>query len=138
MLSGVDDPYKVSSHSILQVYLGTTKHKLLSNKAASKGRARSVAVLVHRQCPDLYTYKYKLTSILTGNKRDQSSDLRRDNVVINFLKIHLIRTDRGMVYSSIPGDVLACARRQNARGAAFGPGRRRPARKEQTVPSSAF
>ena len=93
MLSGVGDPYKVSSHSTLQVYLGTTKHKLLSNKAASKGRARRVAILVHRQCPYLYTYKYKLTN----NKRDQSSDLRRDNVVINFLKIHLIRTDRGMV-----------------------------------------
>lgn len=63
MLSGVGDPYKVSSHSSLQVYLGTMKHKLLSNKSAFKERARSLAVLVHRQCPYLYTYRQQKGSI---------------------------------------------------------------------------
>lgn len=63
MLSGVRDPYKVRSHSALQVYLGTMKHKLLRNKAATKGRARSLAVLVHGQCPYLYTYRQQKGSI---------------------------------------------------------------------------
>lgn len=130
MLSGVRDPYKVRSHSALQVYLGTMKHF-----CATRLRLRGE--------PGAWQYwstDNVLTCILTDNKRDQSSDLRRDNVVINFLKIHLIRTDSGMVEvrSSNPGDIQARARHQSAGGAALCPGRRRPARKEQTAPSSAF